>query len=171
MKITDKYVFFWGGIYSNWYITEFKLKGVTFNCSEQYMMYEKALFFGDLNNAKKILKSNSPKEQKKLGREVKNFDADKWDRICKEKVYEACYAKFSQNKILNNQILLDGKNRCFVEASPYDKIWGIGMDENCKGVENRNNWKGKNYLGEVLNRVYKKLAEENVEKDLEDTYI
>jgi len=44
-------------------------------------------------------------------------------------------------------------NKKFVEASPIDKIWGIGLDENNDLILDPNNWKGLNYLGEIITSV------------------
>lgn len=159
MKITDQYVFFWDGVYSNWFPCTFNVDGKVFNCTEQYMMYMKAFTFGDYETAEQIMKSKSPKVQKELGRQVKGFDPSAWDMICKGIVFIGCVAKFDQNPFLKTQLLKDGENRRFVEASPYDKIWGIGMSETDIGIEDPKNWKGKNYLGLVLDDVYNSLKE------------
>ena len=45
MKVTDKFVLFWNGIYSNWERSPFVWNGIKFNCGEQYMMYQKAQMF------------------------------------------------------------------------------------------------------------------------------
>jgi len=157
MNITDEFVFFWNGIYSNWYPATFILDGIQFSCAEQYMMYKKAELFNDDDIMEVILMSDSPNVHKALGRKVKNFDADIWNASCKDIVYTGCLAKFSQNNSLKEQLLVDGKSRKFVEASPYDRIWGIGMYEDDEGVECPDNWQGLNWLGEVLDRVYQTL--------------
>lgn len=157
MRITDKYVFFWNGIYSNWYPAKFILDGIQWSNSEQYMMWSKAEMFGDDRIADQILETSDPHIAKTLGKRVKNFDAKKWDEVCKDIVFNGCYAKFSQNIILKDTILRDGRGRNFVEASPYDAIWGIGMSETAEGIDDPSNWKGRNYLGEVLDRVYNSL--------------
>ncbi|MDX9695402.1 MAG: NADAR family protein [Bacteroidales bacterium] len=162
MRITDKYVFFYGGIYSNWYPCEFTWRGISFNCSEQAMMWAKAMVFGDSESAKKIMETEFPSEQKKLGRKVKGFDPNAWEQVCVDIVTHICYCKFSQNEYLKLEMLKDGMGRNFVESSPYDKIWGIGLDTYDDKVLDENNWNGKNYLGICLDNVYQKLKEENL---------
>ena len=71
----DKYKFFWSGPFSNWHPSIFVVDGIEYNCGEQYMMHMKALHFNDAASAEKIMKSKDPKQQKYLGRNVRNFDA------------------------------------------------------------------------------------------------
>lgn len=160
MRITDKHVFFYGGIYSNWFPCEFIWKDIKFNCSEQAMMWAKAMVFGDGESAKKIMQTKHPSEQKALGRKVKNFDPNAWEQVCVDLVTEICYCKFSQNKHLALQMLKDGFGRKFVEASPYDKAWGIGLAVHDDRVLNESNWDGSNYLGICLDTVYVNLKRE-----------
>ena len=94
---TDKFIFFWGGIYSQWCPSPFTIDGVEYNCTEQYMMAKKALLFEDEEAHRKIMSTRLPYEQKAYGRKVKGFDKDKWEAICKDVVYEANLAKFTQN--------------------------------------------------------------------------
>ena len=115
-------------------------------------MEQKALLFGDKETAKKIMKTQLPGEQKSLGRSVKNFDRNIWDQHCMSIVIKGNYAKFSQDGVLKKQLLHTG-NRIIVEASPYDKIWGIGMLENDPGIEDPTNWKGLNLLGNAIMTV------------------
>jgi ribA/ribD-fused uncharacterized protein len=155
---SNKYVLFWHGPFSQWHPSEFKVDGITYNCAEQYMMAEKARLFGDSKSRGKIMKSNSPREQKALGRQVSNFDKGKWESVAREIVFKGNMAKFSQNKDLKEKLLATG-DKTLVEASPYDKVWGIGLSANDPNATKPGNWKGTNWLGEVLMRVRKELSE------------
>lgn len=99
-----------------------------------------------------MLASNDPKEIKALGRQVKNFDAETWNRVAPDIVVKGNLHKFRQNPELC-QFLLDTGEKILVEASPYDTIWGIGMQESESGVDNPENWKGTNFLGFALMEV------------------
>ena len=175
MRILDKYLFFYGSIYSQWYPSKFvdpKLKGtqdvvgqsLEFNCAEQYMMFHKALLFDDTNSVMKIMNSDSPAEQKRLGRRVKNFDYDEWDKVKFDVVTRGNYLKFGQNPELYEQLLDTAKNNyILVEASPVDPIWGIGLDqdEDRELLVNEANWKGENLLGKAIMAAREKLIEVN----------
>lgn len=150
--MNNKYEFFWSGPFSQWYHSEFVVNGRTFNCAEQYMMFAKALIFGDVNTAERIMSTKNPQEQKKLGRQVKDFVPHIWGNISRELVYQGNMAKFLQNCNLYD-ILLDTGDKILVEASPYDKIWGIGLDEEAAKITPPNEWPGTNWLGEVLTQV------------------
>jgi ribA/ribD-fused uncharacterized protein len=156
MKITDNYVFFWNGIYSQWHKAPMTIDKVEYNSCEQYMMHQKALLFGDNEIAELIMKETNPREQKKYGRMIKNFDKSTWDKNCLAIVYEGNLAKFSQNKDLKEEMLSTG-NRLFVEASPFDNIWGIGMSEDSEGIENPSFWLGLNLLGQALTLVKQEI--------------
>lgn len=157
-----KFNFFWGrqDPESNFYQpARFVVDGIEFNSSEQYFMYKKAEHFGDHDQMKKILKSESPGQQKQLGRGVKNFDGPEWDRVCRRYMYEACYHKFSQNPDLQDHLMKSlGKEN--VEASPYDDIWGIKLAANDYRAKDKSQWQGKNWLGEVLDVVRDELHQE-----------
>ena len=156
MKITDNYIFFWNGIYSQWHKAPMTIDKVVYNSCEQYMMHQKALLFGDNEIAELIMKETNPREQKKYGRMIKNFDKSTWDKNCLAIVYEGNLAKFSQNLELKEEMLSTG-NKIFVEASPLDNIWGIGLDENAEGIENPSYWLGLNLLGQALTIVKKEI--------------
>ena len=151
-KVNEEYEFFWSGPFSQWYGSRFVIDGIPFVTAEQWMMFGKAKLFGDDDIAAKILLTTNPKEQKAIGRQVKNFNAKIWDDYAKTIVYEGNYAKFTQNpKLL--VILMDTKYKILVEASPYDKIWGIGMGEEQAKITPANKWLGTNWLGEVLTQL------------------
>ena len=157
--ITDKYVFFWGGVCSQWYPSQFEINEQKFNCAEQYMMYKKALLFEDEDVANAIMATFNTREQKALGRKVRGFDKDVWEVECKEYVYEANYAKFTQNPELLEELQSYG-DREIVEASPQDKIWGIGMHETHPDILDKSKWQGTNWLGEAVMRVREQLLTE-----------
>lgn len=152
MKQTDTHIFFYGGIYSQWYNSSMTIDGIRYNCCEQYMMHQKALLFRDLTTAAKIMNTSSPKLQNQLGREVINYNDIIWDSRRFDIVFKGNLAKFSQNELLKSELLNTG-NRQFVEASPYDTIWGIGMGLDNPLINDPTKWKGLNLLGQVLNFV------------------
>jgi ribA/ribD-fused uncharacterized protein len=154
--VTDTHIFFWGGIYSNWYISPFSIGGRDYNCVEQYMMASKAYIFNDIFTFEKIMLEKSPSKQKKLGRQVKNFDSKYWDKICIPIITNGVTEKFRQNKHLLNELLSTG-NKKFVEASPYDKIWGIGLGMDNPDIYEESKWDGKNYLGICLDNARQNL--------------
>lgn len=157
MKITEKYVLFWDGIYSQWYQAKMTIDGITYNCCEQYMMHQKAITFDDLIIADEVLATKSPKDQKALGRLIKDFNKAKWDEVCVGIVYKGNLAKFSQNADLKKELLNTG-TRVLVEASPFDPIWGIGLGENDNKAVNPALWRGTNLLGWSIMLVRNELS-------------
>ena len=73
----QKYYLFWDGILSNWHPSVFTIHGITYTCAEQCFMYNKARYFDDMESAQKIINADHPREQKRLGRKVKNFNQRK----------------------------------------------------------------------------------------------
>lgn len=149
----NQFVFFWRteSQFSQWHHSVFQVDGVKFVTAEQFMMYEKAKLFGDKEIMQKVLITSDPRAQKSLGRQVKNFDEKIWEQNCLDIVYRGNVAKFSQNENLKNQLINKrhfGKE--FVEASPYDCLWGIGLEENDLKALSKKTWRGKNWLGKIL---------------------
>ena len=156
----DTGVYFKSDYPSQWYISPFiYYNGITYNCCEQRMMHAKALFFGDEETATLIMNATEPKEQKKLGRTVKNFDEVAWNNIADLVVYNANLAKFSQNDELKQKLLATG-DKLIVECSPYDSIWGNGLDISTTLITRVNDWKGANRLGQAIMRVRDYLKSE-----------
>jgi ribA/ribD-fused uncharacterized protein len=161
LKVYDNHVAFFGSGFSNFFPCTFVESGIEWISSEQCFMAKKAAFFGDTEMFDAILASKTPKDAKKFGRLVKNFDSDKWSEVCFDKMYEAVYAKFSQNDDLKALILskeYEGKG--FIEGSPFDSIWGVKMDWRNSDIDNEENWKGQNLLGKVINKVREDLLNE-----------
>jgi ribA/ribD-fused uncharacterized protein len=115
-------------------------------------MYNKALMFGDVNALDAIMGTTSPRAQKAYGRNVNNFDEEIWHKHSKNIVYTGNWAKFTQNIDLCQRLLATTPT-LLVEASPYDKIWGIGLSEADAKNTPSNQWKGTNWLGEILTQV------------------
>lgn len=138
------------------------IDSVSYSCVEQYMMAMKARLFGDRVTLKKIMATQIPKAQKQLGREVKGFDPDKWSDVAYEVVLRATVEKYRQNpKLL---ILLQKVGDLeFVEASPVDKIWGIGLGTDNPDALDKSKWRGQNLLGKAIAQA-KQLIEE-LERD------
>lgn len=147
--VTDKYVIFWGSFLSNFYNSPFTYDGNIFKSSEQFFMWQKAKFFGDEYTAEQILKTDSPKEAKRLGRAVRNYDDSKWYTESINAMSLAIKLKFDNNDNLRKRLLSFG-DRTFVEGSPYDRKWGIGIKFDDPRAENCLNWKGENLLGKII---------------------
>ena len=160
---TDKFIFFWGGTFSQWCPSPFTIDGVEYNCNEQYMMAKKALMFNDVEAYKNIMATRHPNEQKAFGRKVKGFDKDRWEKYCRKIVFDANYAKFTQNPEMKKE-LFDSGTREIVEASPEDKIWGIGLHESDKRCLDKSQWQGTNWLGEAIMEVREVLVNHFVDE-------
>jgi len=149
----SNYEFFWNGPFSQW--AKFPMvddHGIRFNCCEQYMMYKKAMVFKDEETAAKVLTTLNPRDQKKLGRQVKNFDDKVWDAVKYEIVFTANMLKFTQNEDAK-EALMATEDRILVEASPYDAVWGIGLDEANAQQVDPDKWPGQNLLGKAITSV------------------
>ncbi|KAI5203140.1 hypothetical protein E4T39_04398 [Aureobasidium subglaciale] len=138
-----------------------------FNCAEQYMMYSKAQTFNNHDIAAKILTTTASSAQKKLGRQIKGFKDEIWDKVKCGIVERGNYLKFSQNEKFK-KVLLETEDRELVEAASNDKIWGIGYTAAGAKKVSREQW-GQNLLGIALMNVRRKIrAEEAGEEEDED---
>lgn len=158
-----KYLFFWGhqksksgeltsSCFSQWWTSPFIVEKVKFNTAEHWMMAQKALLFVDKEIYDKIIIAKSPAEAKALGRQVRNFDETTWNHKRFEIVVRGSLEKFTQHKDLK-EFLLNTKERVLVEASPIDRIWGIGLKADSDKAENPKRWNGLNLLGFALMEV------------------
>lgn len=166
---TFNYLYFWGhktsgGItkscFSQWYPAPFVIDGKQYATAEHYMMAEKARVFLDFDTEEKILLSNDPSHAKAMGRLVRNFSEEIWRQRCFDIVVNGNIGRFSQNSDLKNFLIATG-NKVLVEASPLDRIWGIGLAEDDREAKNPELWKGKNLLGFALMKVRVKLLKEH----------
>ncbi|MBK9201181.1 MAG: NADAR family protein [Candidatus Obscuribacter sp.] len=142
---------------SQWYPATFKIDDVSYKTAEQFMMAQKARLFGDEDMLNKILQCQTPKEAKAYGRKVQNFVDEKWKEHCSQIVVKANQAKFSQNPELA-KYLLSTEPHVLVEASLWDRIWGIGMAKSNTKALDPKQWKGQNLLGFALMEVRDQLG-------------
>lgn len=162
----ENFVVFFGSYscFSNWYDTNFEVDGIKYNCSEQYYMRRKAIYFGDVTTARLILESSSPREHKRLGRSVNNFSPHEWKIVCRGIMREAIYHKFTQNERIKRELLM--AKGAFVEANPWDAYWGVGLPACDRRVLQRKNWNGRNELGRLLDELKRNLSANTIDKYL-----
>ena len=157
IKVYQSHVAFWNSPFSNYHPCTFVYKEVEWRSSEQCFMAMKAKHFNDEESYELILQAKTPRQAKALGRKVKNFDSS-WADVSKSVMFEVVLAKFSQNEDLKNLILNEEfKGKKFVEGSPKDTKWGVGMIWTDPNIDDESNWKGSNYLGQVLDEVREQL--------------
>lgn len=146
------------GYLSNWYQSRFSFRGTDFSSVEQYMMFRKAIMFGDDSARNRILSTDDVAEIKQLGRSVRNYNDKLWGGQRQLIVYQGLLAKFAQNDELRLRLLNTG-SAVLTECAVTDKIWGIGlsMDDDRRFLIDQ--WQGSNMLGFSLMQVRNVLQE------------
>lgn len=141
---------------SNWYPSKFTVNDVDFSSMEQYMMYKKAVCFGDKDMADKILATDDVAEIKAFGRLVANYNESYWNGVRQIVVFEGLTAKFSQNEDLKAKLKAT-ENSILAECAVRDRIWGIGLSMNDPDRLKIDKWEGQNLLGYALMMVRERL--------------
>ncbi|MFE1166379.1 NADAR family protein [Nocardiopsis sp. NPDC058789] len=164
-----RYLHFWGhqpppsgvssSCLSQWWPADFTVDGTTYRTAEHYMMAGKARLFGDPEAADRIVAAGHPRDAKVIGRQVRGFDQEVWERERFEIVVQGSVAKFGQHEDLRAFLLGTGR-RVLVEASPRDRIWGIGLGRSHENAERPRFWRGRNLLGFALMEARARLSEE-----------
>ncbi|WP_394846318.1 NADAR family protein [Pendulispora brunnea] len=163
------YLFFWGhtpkrpnvvdaSCLSQWFPADFSVDGVDYPTAEHFMMMEKARLFKDDIACERLLHAGPPAIAKEIGRSVRNYDDDAWASARVDAVVRGNLAKFGQNSDLA-RFLLGTQKRVLVEASPRDRIWGIGLGKDNPAARDPRRWRGQNLLGFALMDVRERLAE------------
>lgn len=156
----QKLLLFWGhtqkhpdvvdkGCLSQWYPSPFVVDGARFATAEHWMMHGKARLFHDDAIAARVLADDNPAVVKKLGREVQGFDDDVWRAHRFELITQGSLHKFRQHGALREWLLATG-DLVLVEASPMDRIWGIGLAASSPQATDPSTWRGLNLLGFAL---------------------
>jgi ribA/ribD-fused uncharacterized protein len=141
---------------SQWYEAPFVLNGRRYPTAEHYMMAQKALLFGDATAFAKVMAAETPGEAKAVGREVRSFRKEQWQECAFAVVVTGNMAKFQQNSRLLKFLLATGEH-ILAEASPYDRIWGIGLQQDDEQALQPAHWNGLNQLGFALMEVRARL--------------
>ncbi len=145
------------GVFSQWHRTPFRLDELDFVTAEQWMMYAKAMLFGDADVARQIAANDDPAVQQRLGQTVQGFDQTLWDHWKIDIVYRGNRAKFAQNDGALRQLRNTG-GTLLVEANPRDWIWGNGRQIDDPLGHAPDNWRGTNLLGLVLTKIRDELC-------------
>jgi hypothetical protein len=162
-----EFLFFWGhqpqndsttgpGCLSQWWPAPFTVDGVAYPTAEHWMMAGKARLFGDNQALAAVLAAASPKAAKAAGRSVRGFDEQAWAAARFDLVVAGNLVKFRSNPELS-AFLATTWPRVLVEASPRDRIWGIGMTASHRDAQRPSRWRGTNLLGFALMNVRDRL--------------
>ncbi|MFJ8940685.1 NADAR family protein [Streptomyces sp. NPDC102365] len=175
-----KYLYFWGhrpradgrigsSCLSQWWPSPFTVDGVEYRTAEHWMMARKARLFGDAEAERRALDAPNPALAKKAGRLVRGFDEGVWERERFGIVVEGSVAKFSSDDELRGFLVgtgersemggpaAEGWGRVLVEASPVDRVWGIGLAADDERASDPARWLGPNLLGFALMAARRRL--------------
>lgn len=155
-----KYLHFWGhrprqdgrvgaNCLSQWWPAPFSVAGVEYATAEHWMMAAKARLFEDPEAEHRAITAPNPALAKKAGRLVRGFDEAVWQRERFGIVVEGSVHKFAAHPELREFLLATG-NRVLVEASPVDRVWGIGLAADDEAAQDPERWRGPNLLGFAL---------------------
>ncbi|MFC9678696.1 NADAR family protein [Streptomyces sp. NPDC056948] len=162
-----KYLHFWGhrprpdgrigsSCLSQWWPAPFTVAGVEYATAEHWMMAGKARLFGDAAAERAVLAAGHPAEAKKAGRLVRGFDEAIWERERFRIVVDGSVHKFAAHPGLR-EFLLNTGERVLVEASPVDRVWGIGLAADDEAASDPERWRGPNLLGFALMAARERL--------------
>jgi ribA/ribD-fused uncharacterized protein len=162
------FLFFWGhtpevprrvdaSCLSQWFPCTFHEDGVRYPTAEHYMMAAKARLFGDAEALRAILVARTPADAKALGRGVRHYDDAAWSQARGEAVVRGNVLKFGQSPELGAFLCATGE-RILVEASPRDRVWGIGMGASNPDARHPARWRGQNLLGFALMEARARLV-------------
>ena len=166
IKCTDKYAYFYQNTpLSNWWtsIPSIPYDGHLFTSSEAVFMYLKAKGMGDDECALKIVEADNDTSLtekkrfalvKKLGRQCK-FNEATYLEMREEWMRTALTAKLKVDAAFKDVLMAqEFYGLTFVEASPFDAVWGIKTSATKKVLEEGESaWKGLNLLGKLLTQL------------------
>lgn len=140
------------GYLSNWYSAPFDLDGIHYSSTEQYIMYQKCLLFGDEVSAAAVMATDDPAKQQKIGQGASGYIHAVWTGARQTIAMRGLLAKFRQNEELKQRLLETG-DAWLVECAGSDKNWACGIRLNDDRRFDAENWNGQNILGFALMEV------------------
>ena len=151
-------VLFWQppSVFSQWTPAPFTVGLVNYTCTEQFMMASKARLFCDDSALSAIPATDDPREQKRIGRQIRHFDHESWQQKCENIVLQGNLANFSQNDEMRLALMHTGQRR-LAEVSPHDNLWGISLSACDYRASSASTWRGSNLLGQQLEHVRETL--------------
>lgn len=155
---SETHIYFYGGVFSNFAYCPSGVaivlgnELVAFRTAEHAFMALKAHEFGDVDAIEQLKEAVRPSDAKHIGREVRNFDNKRWAIVRFDAMKAALLAKFTQNEN-HKQTLLETGNKILVEASPSDRVWGVGVGIGDRRLYSERTWRGQNLLGQALMEI------------------
>lgn len=155
---SDTHIYFYGGVFSNFAYCPSGVSVaigdelIAFRTSEHAFMALKAHEFGDTDAIEQLKEAVRPSDAKHIGRTVRNIANDRWSEVRYDAMRAVLLAKFTQNEN-HKRALLDTGNKILVEASPSDRVWGVGLEIGDRRLYSQNTWRGQNLLGQCLMEV------------------
>ena len=128
-----------------------RINGQSYHSSEQYIQHQKCLVFGDHETADSILKVETAIDYKSIGRDVKNFEPERWKQNAKARCTPDILAKFKQNPLLSEFLKSTG-TKTIVESC-RDREWGTGVPLYDPNSLDSDTWNSQGLLGEILEAV------------------
>ncbi len=150
--LTFDYHTFWGGPFSQWEISPFEHQGDTYVTAEHFMMVQKARTFGDKEAERRMFSTDDPRAVKAVGRDVRVYSDPVWAARRYDAVLLGSFLKFTQSKEHYDVLMATG-TQILVEASPDDRIWGVGWAPPDPRAKDPKKWDGENLLGFALTQV------------------
>ena len=156
-KSDEKTLVFFGqhSMFSNFYDSSFVHDGIFYKTSEHAIQYSKAIISEDYSTGTKILKCSTPREAKRLGKNINNFIHSKWTKEGLQMCYPLIKAKFTQNEELKEKLLSTGTK--LLAESSKDKLWGTGITLSDHRALNKQEWINNGWMHTILTRIRSEL--------------
>ena len=166
---SETHIYFYRGAFSNFATCRngcaIEINGsvISFKTSEHALMALKAVEFGDTVALKRIIEAKYPGDARRIGRHIKGYNNDTWSRVRYDRMKQCLVAKYTQNEYYKNELLKTG-DKVLVDASPTDKIWGVGVGIGDRALYSESTWNGQNLLGRCLMEVRSEIAKCNYDE-------